>query len=203
MTMQFRFGGLKMKRRQNGQIMTKVFKRLLCVQIFAVLTAMLGSIVDGIIIISNFLGRASMAAFSISMPVFIVLACISNMLGNGAQTICGKALGRNEGDHINGVFTLTILLVCVLGVVSSGTLQSIENAILTAWMGEKKAPEKDNTEKKPDQLKPQGSKSVFCPLSFTQQGIYAECIWQIYPKFAHLPKPKSVYIWSVLMNRNP
>ena len=68
---------------RNGQIMAKVFKKLLCVQIFAVLTAMLCSIVDGIII-SNFLGRASMAAFSISMPVFVVLACISNMVGNAS-----------------------------------------------------------------------------------------------------------------------
>lgn len=126
-----------MEKRQNGQIMTRVFKRLLCVQIFAVLTATLGSIVDGVII-SNFLGRDSMAAFSISMPVFVVLACLSNMVGNGAQTICGKALGKGEGDHVNGVFTLTLILVGVLGILFAVLLVIFSNplAVLLGASGE-------------------------------------------------------------------
>ena len=126
-----------MKKRQNGQIMAKVFKKLLFIQIFAVLTATLGSIVDGVII-SNFLGRDAMAAFSISMPVFVVLACLSNMVGNGAQTICGKALGKGEGDHVNGVFTLTLVLVGALGILFAVLLAAFSDplAVLLGASGE-------------------------------------------------------------------
>ena len=126
-----------MRKRQNGQIMTKVFQKLLCIQIFAVLTATLGSIVDGVII-SNFLGRDAMAAFSISMPVFVMLACLSNMVGNGAQTISGKALGQGEGDHVNGVFTLTLILVGVAGILFAVLLAVFSSplAVLLGASGE-------------------------------------------------------------------
>lgn len=60
-----------MKRRDISKpnIMTNIFKEMLFIQVMAVITATLGSVVDGIIT-SNFLGRDAMAAFSIAMPFF-------------------------------------------------------------------------------------------------------------------------------------
>ena len=100
----------------NSNIMTNVFKEMLFIQIMAVITATIGSVVDGIVI-SNFLGRDAMAAFSISTPFFVFLSCFSNMVGNGAQSLSGKQLGRGEKDAVNGLFSLTMISVCIFGFI--------------------------------------------------------------------------------------
>ena len=96
--------------------MTDVFKEMLFIQIMAVITATIGSVVDGIVT-SNFLGRDAMAAFSISTPFFVFLSCFSNMVGNGAQSLSGKQLGKGEKESVNGLFSLTIVSVCIFGLI--------------------------------------------------------------------------------------
>ncbi len=100
----------------RSNIMTDVFKEMLFIQIMAVITATIGSVVDGIVI-SNFLGRDAMAAFSISTPFFVFLSCFSNMVGNGAQSLSGKQLGKGEKESVNGLFSLTIVSVCIFGLI--------------------------------------------------------------------------------------
>lgn len=107
---------MKNKAIEKSNIMTSVFKEMLFIQIMAVVTATIGSVVDGIIT-SNFLGRDAMAAFSISTPFFIFLSCFSNMVGNGAQSLGGKCLGKGDKESVNGLFTLTIISVCIAGVI--------------------------------------------------------------------------------------
>lgn len=111
-------GDLRMRDKDISQsnIMTKVFNEMLFIQIMAVITATIGSVVDGVIT-SNFLGRDAMAAFSISMPFFIFLSCFSNMVGNGAQSLSGKLLGKGEKESVNGLFSLTIISICIFGLI--------------------------------------------------------------------------------------
>ena len=105
---------MKNKDISQSNIMTDVFNEMLFIQIMAVITATIGSVVDGIVT-SNFLGRDAMAAFSISTPFFVFLSCFSNMVGNGAQSLSGKQLGKGDKESVNGLFSLTIISVCIFG----------------------------------------------------------------------------------------
>lgn len=107
-----------MKTDRSGKLIITIFEQLLFVQILAVAVAILGSVIDGIVI-SNFLGREAMAAFSIATPAFVILACIANVIAYGVQTVCAKALGRGEVKRINGVFTLTMITLLILGIILS------------------------------------------------------------------------------------
>ncbi|MCR5108997.1 MAG: ATP-binding protein [Lachnospiraceae bacterium] len=100
----------------KNNIMTDIFKEMLFIQIMAVITATIGSVVDGIVI-GNFLGREAMAAFSIASPFFVFLSCFSNMVGNGAQSLGGRQLGRGDKDALNGTFSLTVLTVIIFGLI--------------------------------------------------------------------------------------
>lgn len=97
-------------------IMTEVFVEMLFIQIMAVITATIGSVVDGIIT-GNFLGRGAMAAFSIATPFFVFLSCFSNMIGNGAQSLGGRMLGKGDKDGVNGIFSLTIVSISAIGLI--------------------------------------------------------------------------------------
>lgn len=59
-------------------------------------------------------------------------------------------------------------------LISGGTLRMLEDAILSAWMEEKKPAEKRI--EKQEQTEVRKEAPVFCPLSFSQQGVYAECL---------------------------
>ncbi len=59
-------------------------------------------------------------------------------------------------------------------LISGGTLRMLEDAILSAWMEEKKPAEKRI--EKQEQTEVRKEVRAFCPLSFTQQGVYAECM---------------------------
>lgn len=100
-----------------GNVMAGVFNKLLAIQIFSVIVATIGSFIDGVVT-SNFLGREAMAAFGIVTPVYVIFSCVSNLMGNGAQTICGQAVGRGDGQRVNGIFTLTMVSVTVVGAAS-------------------------------------------------------------------------------------
>lgn len=102
----------------SGHIMSNVFKKLLIIQIFAVITATIGGVVDGVII-SRFLGREAMAAFSLVNPLYILFSCVANLMGNGAQTICGQAIGRSDESRVNGIFSLTLITILIVGFISA------------------------------------------------------------------------------------
>ena len=106
---------MKQESAATKNIMTDIFREMLFIQIMAVITATIGSVVDGIII-GNFLGREAMAAFSIATPFFVFMSCFSNMVGNGAQSLGGNQLGKGDRDALNGTFSLTVMIVCIFGL---------------------------------------------------------------------------------------
>ncbi|MDR1184753.1 MAG: ATP-binding protein [Coriobacteriales bacterium] len=100
----------------ENRIVTHIFKNLLIIQIMAIIAATLGSMVDGIVI-GNFLGTNAMAAFGIVSPLIIIQAAVSGVFSSGAQTLCGKFMGRGNAGAVNRVFSITCLALVALGAV--------------------------------------------------------------------------------------
>lgn len=100
--------------RKNDYIIGKMFKGSLMVMILSTITATVGMLVDGIVI-GNFLGVDSMAAYGIVSPAFIVTAAIGGIFSSGCQTLCASRMGNGRMKEANGIFNLT----CMIGMLVS------------------------------------------------------------------------------------
>lgn len=72
----------------------------------SMLTASLGSIVDGLVI-GNTMKTHTVAAFSLINPLNFVFAIIGSVLNSGSANACARALGRNEPDKARAMFSAT------------------------------------------------------------------------------------------------
>lgn len=74
------------------------------VQVLTMFTGIAGSTIDGMVI-GNFLGEASMAAFGFTGCVSLVVAVISSIVSSGNSVICGKSLGEGDIDKTRHLFS--------------------------------------------------------------------------------------------------
>ena len=92
----------------SDYITKKVFRKYLSISIAAMAAATIGMMVDGIVI-GNFLGSASMAAFGIVSPLFILFSAVAGVFSNGSISLCGKYIGRDQPGKVNEVFTIAVI----------------------------------------------------------------------------------------------
>lgn len=103
----------------NDYITKTVFKKYLSISITSMAAATVGMMIDGIVI-GNFLGAKSMAAFGIVSPLFIIFSAVAGIFSNGSISLCGQYIGRDQADKVNVVFTIAIFssgaaaLLCAL-----------------------------------------------------------------------------------------
>ncbi|MDD6627945.1 MAG: MATE family efflux transporter [Lachnospiraceae bacterium] len=97
-------------------IIKKVFLGTLSIMILSALTAMLGMLIDGMIIRKG-LGAEAMAAYGIASPVFVLLSAVSGIFSSGTQTICARSLGKGEREQANKYFSATIITIVLLSVI--------------------------------------------------------------------------------------
>ena len=99
----------------RDDLMKKVFVSYLFISIMSTLAAMLGMLVDGIVI-GQFLGQECVSAFGFASPVFILIAAIAGMFSNGGSSVCSSHIGRGENDKVRLNFTVTCLVSLIIGV---------------------------------------------------------------------------------------
>lgn len=92
----------------SDYITKKIFRKYLSISIAAMAAATIGMMVDGIVI-GNFLGSASMAAFGIVSPLFILFSAVAGVFSNGSISLCGKYIGRDQPGKVNEVFTIAVI----------------------------------------------------------------------------------------------
>lgn len=117
-----------MKLSKKDVIMTTTFRHLLVVQILSNITGLIGPFIDGIII-SNFLGSVSMAAFGIANPIPIVLAAISGIFNSGSQALAGRYMGRGQMKELNRLMSLVMMAATGVGLVLTAVMVAIPGAV--------------------------------------------------------------------------
>ena len=96
---------LKMKADDNIKLLSKLMFRLLPIQI---LLAAIGS-VNGIVssyFASNYVGIDAMSAVGLYNPINILINALSTMLMGGSVILCGEAMGQNQEEKLQNVFSL-------------------------------------------------------------------------------------------------
>lgn len=74
--------------------------------------AFLDSIITG-----SLLGAESIAAISFIQPVSMIIAMLGGAIATGAQVLCGRYVGRGDGEGANRIFSISAIWSLVLGAL--------------------------------------------------------------------------------------
>ena len=69
------------------------------------------------IITGSLLGAEAIAAISFIQPVLMIIAMLGGGIATGAQVLCGRYVGRGDGDGANKIFSVSVLLSLFIGVI--------------------------------------------------------------------------------------
>ncbi len=91
------------------RMITKTMFRLLPVQVLLAVVSAVNGVVSSFFA-SNFLGVSAMSAVGLFSPFNMLMTSVSLLLVGGTVVICGKYLGMNQREKLQGVFSLNLLL---------------------------------------------------------------------------------------------
>lgn len=102
--------------KNNGKIISKLFKKSVISIIAATIATMVGVVVDGIII-GRFLGTDCMAAYGLVTPIINLATAFSGILAAGSQVVCAQHLGAGKADRARRAFSMCMVVTAVVAVV--------------------------------------------------------------------------------------
>ena len=111
----------------------KLLFRLLPVQIVLAAVGAVNGIVSGFFA-SNFIGVDAMSAVGLYSPVNMLFTAVSIMLAGGSAILCGKYMGKNQMDKVQGVFFLDLALTAVIAGAFAALLLFLGLSGLTGFI---------------------------------------------------------------------
>ncbi|WP_458408123.1 MATE family efflux transporter [Anaerotignum sp.] len=99
---------------KNDYIVRKTYLSFVVVSILTSLTAVVGILIDNIIV-GRSLGADALGAMGIVGPVSLIFSAIGNICSGGGAARAAQALGRGERDEMNLIFTTNTLFVLISG----------------------------------------------------------------------------------------
>lgn len=88
--------------------------------VIASMMAMLGIVVDGVVI-SRFLGTQKMAAYGLVTPITNLIMVFSGILASGSQVVCGHFLGAGDHKGAKRAFSMCMTVTVLLSIVLMGS----------------------------------------------------------------------------------
>ena len=79
--------------------------------------SLLSTLDDGLFL-SRFVGADALAAFSIAMPVFMLMMAVSELF-NGASVLCSTKMGEGKNEEARSNFTSIVILAAICGAIVS------------------------------------------------------------------------------------
>ena len=99
---------------KNDYIVRKIYLSFVMVSILTSITAIIGMLIDNIIV-GRYLGQDALGAMGIVGPISLIFSAIGNICSGGGGARAAQALGRGEKDKVCMIFTINILFVLVIG----------------------------------------------------------------------------------------
>ncbi len=102
--------------KSDAKMITKLFFRLLPVQILLVAVGSINSLIDGAMA-ARYIGPLAMAVIGLYAPAVKIIETVNGVLLGGSQILCGQFLGKNQIERTRNVFSLDMgLLLAVSGL---------------------------------------------------------------------------------------
>lgn len=114
--------------KNNGMIISKLFRNSVISIIAAAIATMLGIVIDGIVI-GRFLGADSMAAYGLVTPVINLATAFSGVLATGAQIICAQHLGAGNKEKARRAFSMCMIITVIVSAVMMAVVLIWKNDI--------------------------------------------------------------------------
>lgn len=102
----------------NDIFISDTFRCFLFPTILSLLGGTICNFSDGIIV-GNLLGADGLAAMSIVTPVFFIFTTLGSLIGVGGATLASVRIGQNDMDGVNRLFSLSLSLMLLTGIVFS------------------------------------------------------------------------------------
>lgn len=124
----------KLPIKKTDEMLTRLFYKLLPVQILIVAVAAINSIVDGTVA-GRCIDSSTVGVVGLYFSFVNVLVAIGNMLLGGTAVLCGKAMGKGDIDKTGRIFSLNITVtltiataLTLLSFVAAGPMADILGA---------------------------------------------------------------------------
>ena len=89
--------------KKEDRIILSVVNNLFSVSLISLMTVLIGTILDGLII-SNFLSETAFAAFGLSGPLTNLIELAGNVIATGCVVACGNLIGAGKSKEANRSF---------------------------------------------------------------------------------------------------
>ena len=108
----------------KNSMITKLYFRLLPMQVLLVVIMALNGLVSGLFA-SNFIGADALSAVGLYNPVGFLVGAVSLVLLGGSQIMCGKFMANHKVNEMRSVFSLDILASLIFGALLGALLMVI------------------------------------------------------------------------------
>ena len=105
--------------RPYGELITRLFFRLLPIQILLAAIGAVNSTVSGLFA-SNYVGPAAMAAIGLYNPIDLFISALTLLLVLGSTIICGKFMGAHQMEKTQSVFSMDMLVSILFSAFTIG-----------------------------------------------------------------------------------
>lgn len=102
--------------KNNGKIISKLFRNSVISIIAAAIATMVGIVIDGIVI-GKFLGEDSMAAYGLVTPIINLATAFSGILATGSQIICAQHLGAGNKERARKAFSMCMIITVAISLI--------------------------------------------------------------------------------------
>lgn len=103
--------------KNNSNRLTRIMlNSLIPAQILSVALVNVNGFLNSIIT-GSLLGAESIAAISFIQPVSMIIAMLGGGIASGAQVLCGRCVGRGDGEGANRIFSISAIWSLLLGAV--------------------------------------------------------------------------------------
>ena len=102
----------------NSSMTSKLFFKLLPVQILIVAMGSINSMIDGVVA-GRFIAAESVGVIGLFMGIVSTLNAISSVFLGGSSVISGRYMGSGDLEKTRGIFSLNVTLTIMVGAIST------------------------------------------------------------------------------------
>ncbi len=101
---------------QSSEFLQKAFRTAVIPGIVSYLSSNLALLADGVLV-GRSVGVDGLASVSLSTPVILIISLIGGFLSCGAETLCSRAVGRNNEKQAQRIYSAQISLMLIFSLV--------------------------------------------------------------------------------------
>lgn len=106
---------------RSSYLINSSFRFFLVSTVLTTVSLQLAGLVNSIVV-SNFVGPDALSAINATVPLTALLLSVCVLLSTGVSLLVAKALGQQQADRVNHLFTVSVISATALGIVLTAVI---------------------------------------------------------------------------------